>query len=116
MSVDICEVIITADNAEWLADFTRKLVADRLAACGQHISAIRSIYRWNGAIQDEQEARVALHTRVELVSAIVDRANRDHSYDVPCVIALPIITANPAYADWVVAETTAITEVANDLR
>jgi periplasmic divalent cation tolerance protein len=106
VSVDICEVIVTADNAEWLADFTRNLVTERLAACGQNISVIRSIYRWEGAIQDEQEARVALHTRTELVPAIVDRANRDHPYDIPCVIAMPIVAANPAYADWIVTETT----------
>jgi periplasmic divalent cation tolerance protein len=106
VSVEICEVIITADSAEWLADFTRHLVTDRLAACGQNTSVIRSIYRWEGAIHDEQEARVALHTRVELVPAIVDRTNRDHPYDVPCVIALPIVEANPAYVDWVVSQTT----------
>ena len=102
---DIVEVIITGPNAEWLADFTRALVEDRLAACGQNIAAIRSIYRWQGAIKDEPEARVALHTRRDLVDAIVARADRDHPYDVPCVIALPIAAANPAYAEWVRGET-----------
>ncbi len=104
-SDDICEVIITGPNAEWLADFTRSLVTDRLAACGQNIAAIRSIDRWHGAIEDEPEARVALHTRRELVDAIVARADRDHPYDVPCVIALPVVAANPAYAQWVRDET-----------
>lgn len=46
MSEDYCEVIITAATAEWLADFTRSLVEARLAAGGQNIEAIRSIYRW----------------------------------------------------------------------
>jgi hypothetical protein len=49
--------MITADNADWLADFTRRLVEDRLAACGHNIARIRSIYRWEGAVQDEAEAR-----------------------------------------------------------
>ena len=44
MSTDICEVIITADDPEWLAAFTRTLVDERLAACGQNLTAIRSIY------------------------------------------------------------------------
>src|SRR6266536_2419004 len=104
---DIVEVIITGPNAEWLADFTRALVEDRLAACGQNIAAIRSIYRWQGAIVDEPEARVALHTRRALFDAIVARADRDHPYDVPCVIAVPVVAANPAYAKWVRDETTA---------
>jgi len=102
---DICEVIITGPSAEWLADFTRSLVTDRLAACGQNIAAIRSIYRWQGAIEDEPEARVALHTRRELVDAIVARTDQEHPYDVPCVIALPIVGGNPAYAQWVRDET-----------
>ncbi len=102
---DICEVVVTAADAEWLARFTRRLVEDRLAACGHQIAAIRSIYRWDGAVQDDPEARVALHTRTALVDAIVARVNAEHPYDVPCVIALPIVAANPAYAEWVRAET-----------
>lgn len=105
MNDDICEVIITGPSAGWLVEFTRALVEDRLAACGQHTVASRSIYRWQGAIEDEPEARVALHTRRELVDAIVARADRDHPYDVPCVIACPIVGGSPSYADWVRRET-----------
>jgi periplasmic divalent cation tolerance protein len=102
---DVCEVIITADNAEWLANFTRSLVEDRLAACGQNIASIRSIYRWEGEVHDEPEARVALHTRTVLVSAIVERADQEHPYDVPCVIALPITAGHPSYIEWLLTET-----------
>jgi len=105
MSDEICEVIITGPDADWLAEFTRNLVEERLAACGQNIAAIRSIYRWEGEIQDDPEARVALHTRRSCVPAIVERASREHPYDVPCVIALPIADANPAYTRWVLDET-----------
>lgn len=105
MTTEICEVIITADNADWLVEFTRRLVNDRLAACGQNIAAIRSIYRWQGAVQDDPEARVALHTRVDLVPRIVERANDEHPYDVPCVIALPVVAGNPSYVEWVLQET-----------
>ena len=107
MTAEICEVVITAADPDWLAGFTRRLVADRLAACGQQIAAIRSIYRWDGAVQDEPEARVALHTRTALVDRIVERANAEHPYDVPCVIALPVVAANPAYVEWVRTETSA---------
>jgi periplasmic divalent cation tolerance protein len=107
VTTEICEVVITAADPDWLAGFTRRLVADRLAACGQQIAAIRSIYRWDGAVQDEPEARVALHTRTALVDRIVERANAEHPYDVPCVIALPVVAANPAYVEWVRTETSA---------
>jgi periplasmic divalent cation tolerance protein len=104
-AIGICEVVITAADPEWLAGFTRRLVDDRLAACGQQIAAIRSIYRWNGAIHDEPEARVALHTRVELVGRIIERAEAEHPYDVLCVLALPVLAANPAYLTWVKDQT-----------
>lgn len=101
MSDDCCEVIITAEDPDWLAQYTRRLVEDRLAACGQNIAPIRSIYRWEGTVQDEGEARVALHTRASLVPAIIDRTNSDHPYDVPCVIALPITQGNAEYLQWI---------------
>ena len=101
----VVEVVITAADPEWLAAFTRRLVADRLAACGQQVAAIRSIYRWGGEIHDDPEARVALHTRASLVDRIVERANAEHPYDVPCVLALPVAAGNPAYLEWVLKET-----------
>ena len=102
---DICEVIITAQDADWLAQFTTDLVTKRLAACGQVIAPIRSIYRWQGEIYDVGEARVALHTRSSLVERIVEKANRDHPYEVPCVIATAVIAGNGSYSQWVVDET-----------
>ena len=100
-----CEVVVTADDADWLAGFTRTLVEERLAACGHLLHPIRSVYRWQGAVHDDAEARVALHTRRSLVPAIVARTAELHSYDVPCVIALPLVGGHPAYLDWLAAET-----------
>ncbi len=105
MDEEFCEVVVTADDADWLAGFTRTLVEERLAACGHHVTPIRSVYRWQGEIHDDAEARVALHTRRSLVPAIVDRANELHPYDVPCVIALPLAGGNPAYLRWIAEET-----------
>ena len=102
---ECCEVVVTAADADWLAGFTRTLVEERLAACGQAVREIRSIYRWQGAVHDETEARVALHTRRSLVPAIVARAGELHPYDVPCVLALPVVAGNPAYLEWLAAET-----------
>jgi periplasmic divalent cation tolerance protein len=102
---ECCEVVVTAADADWLAGFTRTLVEERLAACGHTVTAIRSIYRWEGEVQDEPEARVALHTRRSLVPAIVARTNELHGYDVPCVIALPLVGGNPAYLRWIAEET-----------
>jgi periplasmic divalent cation tolerance protein len=101
----ICEVVITADDEGWLLDFTRSLVRDRLVACGQHLSPVRSVYRWQGEIEERVETRVALHTRSSLVPGVMERARTEHPYDVPCVIALPVHQAGPAYHAWVLEST-----------
>ena len=105
MDEEFCEVVVTAEDAEWLAGYTRTLVEERLAACGRQLAAIRSVYRWQGAVHDEPEARAALHTRRSLVPAIVARTEELHPYDVPCVIALPLVGGSPDYLAWVAAET-----------
>ena len=102
---DFCEVVVTAADADWLAGFARTLVEERLAACGHVIPAVRSVYRWAGAVHDEGEARVGLHTRRSLVAAVVARTAELHPYDVPCVIALPLAGGAPDYLRWVVAAT-----------
>lgn len=102
---EACEVVITAPDAAWLTAFTRSLVEDRLCASGHNLSPIRSIYRWHNEIEDQMEARVALHTRQELVPAIIERTRQEHPYEVPCVVALPITTGNPSYLQWIEDET-----------
>ena len=101
---DICEVVITADDEDWLVAFSHRLVRDRLAACGHH-TPIRSVYTWQGELHDERETRVALHTRQSLVEAIIVATQDAHAYDVPCVIALPVLHASTAYRAWVLDAT-----------
>jgi periplasmic divalent cation tolerance protein len=104
---ECCEVVVTAADADWLAGFTRTLVEERLAACGHVSGPIRSVYRWDGAVHDEPEARVGLHTRRSLVPAIVERTRDLHPYAIPCVIAMSLIDGNPEYLRWIVEETRA---------
>ena len=68
------------------------------------MTTIRAIYRWQGEIYDKPEARVVLYTRRSLVSAIIERTDRDHPYDVPHVSAMPF-EGSPAYVKWVLDET-----------
>lgn len=101
---EVCELVITAPDESWLPEFTRSLVDQRLAACG-HLQPIRSIHRWAGRVEDERETRVALHTRLSLVDRIVNEANDRHPYEVPCVIAIPIVGGNAAYVRWILDQT-----------
>jgi periplasmic divalent cation tolerance protein len=101
----IVDVSITGPDPDWLAEHTRQLVELRLAACGNIIPAIRSIYRWQNAIEDEAEAYVILHTRAEHVDEIVRRTNEAHPYDTVHILATEVVNADPAYHQWVVDET-----------
>jgi periplasmic divalent cation tolerance protein len=101
---EICDIDITAPDAEWLAAFTRSLVEDRLAASGNLIAPVRSVYRWRDGIEEADEARVVLHTRRSLVPAIIERLEREHPYEIPGVRIIPI-TASDSYYRWVLDST-----------
>lgn len=104
-AADLCEVKITAPDLDWLITHTRRLVDARLVACGQHEATIRSVYRWQGAVEDDAEARVALHTRRSHVAEIIRRTLDAHPDDVPGIIVVPLVDGNPAYLRWVLDET-----------
>lgn len=101
---EICDLDITAPDAEWLADFTRSRVADRLAASGNLTTPVRSVYRWRDGVEEATEAKVVLHTRQSLVPAIIQRLEREHPYEIPGVRVIRI-TASVAYHRWVLDST-----------
>jgi periplasmic divalent cation tolerance protein len=104
MSDEICDVDITAPDAEWLIAFTRRLVDDGLAASGNIVRDVRTIYRWQGEVRDTFEARVTLHTRRSLVPGIVQRVAAEHPYDVPGV-RVTAVEASASYVRWVLDST-----------
>ncbi len=99
-------VYITAKDADEAERVGRALVESRLAACVNIIDNMRSIYRWEGEIQSSSETVLLAKTRVGQVSSLVDTVRSVHSYDCPCVVAVPIIDGNPAFIDWIRQETT----------
>lgn len=102
---DLCEVVITAPDHKWLLEFSRQLVVDRLCSTAHNFAPVRSVYRWREQIYDREEGRVSLHTRKELVSEIVERAKRQHPYEVPGISTRPIEDGNPDYLDWIREQT-----------
>lgn len=107
----VCEVVITAPDPVWAAEHVRSLVGARLAACG-HQFPIHSIYRWDGAVQDDFETRIALHTQTRHLEAITAATIAAHPYEVPCIIAQPLSYASPDYRAWIIDSTTKLTTIA----
>ena len=90
-------VFITAPNEEEASKIARELVTGRLAACVNIIRNLRSIYRWQGRIEDENEVLMVVKSRRDLFGNILKKVKELHSYSVPEVIALPIIEGSQDY-------------------
>lgn len=101
---DLCLVVLSAPDAEWTSRFVRDLVADRLCASA-HVFPMRAIYRWNEEMNDVDEYRAELHTRTALVPDIIARVKREHPYEVPGVVAVPLTGGSLDYLRWVRNET-----------
>lgn len=102
---DFIVVLITAPGEEEAAKLANDLVASRLAACVNIIRNIRSIYRWQGKIEDESEVLMLVKTREELFRDLEKRVKKLHPYTVPEIIALPLIRGSEAYLGWLEQET-----------
>jgi len=98
-------VLVTAGSTEEAARVGRALVEERLAACANVIGPIRSIYRWQGAIEDAAEHLLLVKARAGDLDALEARVRALHSYDVPEVLALPIRGGSAAYLAWLAEAT-----------
>jgi periplasmic divalent cation tolerance protein len=99
---DTMVVLVTAPTAEKAAEIARTLVEEKLAACGNVVPGIRSIYAWEGKICDDAEALLVLKVPAKRVQELSDRVVALHPYDVPEVVALRIEGGNEKYVDWIV--------------
>jgi len=102
---DLIVVLVTTPNVETAARIGQQVVEERLAACVNVIPQIRSIYRWQGKVQDDLEALCLCKTRPELFERLRDRIASLHPYEVPEVVALPVAQVNAAYLAWIATST-----------
>ncbi len=102
---DAVVVLVTTPTPERAAEIARALVEERLAACGNVVPGLRSIYRWEGKVEDEPEALLVLKTTRARFDALRARVLELHSYQVPEVLALPVEAGSAAYLEWIGRET-----------
>jgi len=105
-------VLVNAGSEEQATTIARALVDERLVACVNIVSPIRSIYRWQGEVQTETEHMMVIKTRANLVAKVEARVRELHRYEVPEVIALPIVAGATPYLDWIFESTDAPTPAA----
>jgi periplasmic divalent cation tolerance protein len=93
-------VSIAAPDGETARRLARLLVEERLAACVQIVDPIRSVYRWQGAVQEEPEALLLVKSSRDLIPRIEELLRREHPYELPELAAVPIQAGSPAYLSW----------------
>lgn len=93
-------VYVTAGSAEEAEQLAQTLVGERLAACVNRIKSVRSVYRWQGQVEQSDEELLIIKTRKDLFNALEKRVRELHSYSVPEVIALPVVAGSAGYLGW----------------
>ena len=97
-------IYITTKNKAEAERIGRILVEERLAACVNIIDGMNSIYRWEGKLMQDTETVLIAKTVQDKVSVLTERVKALHSYDCPCVVALPIHDGNESFLNWVAGE------------
>ncbi len=93
-------ILITTNMDEEAEKIANKLLTQRKAACVNIIPKVRSLFWWKGELDSADEAVLIVKTKASLVDEIVSLVKEAHSYEVPEVIALPLIGGNPDYLNW----------------
>lgn len=95
------QIQFTVDDPEQADRIVDRLLAERLAACGQRLGPVVSRYWWEGRLEQAEEWLVLVKTRGDLAPAVTDAIVTAHPYDTPEVVAVDITAGSPAYLSWI---------------
>jgi periplasmic divalent cation tolerance protein len=94
-------VYMTAGNMDEASRIAKALVQRRLAACVNIIDGMRSVYEWEGTIQEEGEVVMIAKTHADCLPELEEAVKSIHSYDCPCIVGVAVCGGNNAFLDWV---------------
>ncbi len=98
-------VYITCKNPEEAESIARLLLEKNLIACANIIPRSLSLYNWKGKLEKANETILIAKTRKELVPNVVSETRKMHSYELPCILSIPIEGGNPRFIEWIESET-----------
>ena len=104
---DVVTVLMTAPGIAEAEEVVRRLVEERLTACGNILPGAVSIYQWEGEVHRDEESVVILKTVRDLLPRMLQRAEQLHPYDVPELLVLDVVDGAGAYLEWVRRECSA---------
>jgi periplasmic divalent cation tolerance protein len=94
-------VLTTCESEDEAGRIARSLVEKRVAACVNILPNARSVYRWKGSVENAQEFVLLIKTRRDIFDALRAELSKIHSYEVPEVIALPVVDGSESYLSWI---------------
>ncbi|MCA9404404.1 MAG: divalent-cation tolerance protein CutA [Candidatus Omnitrophica bacterium] len=94
-------VLMTCPNADEAKTIVDTLLNEKLIACANLVNPVRSLYWWEGKVNNDEEVLVVMKTRQDLFAGLEKTVKSLHSYSVPEIIALPIAAGNQDYLDWI---------------
>ena len=93
-------IFVTAKDKKEAEKITQALLDERLIACGNIVNPVTSFFHWVGKIEKAEECLIVMKSRADLFLQVAELVKGLHSYEVPEVLALPIVDASKAYLDW----------------
>ena len=99
-------IFVTAASGEEALSIGRTIVKEKLAACANQISPAQSVFHWQGELCEEEEVLLVLKSRRDLLDRVIGRVKELHSYEVPEIIAMPIVGGSEDYIQWIEASLT----------
>ena len=94
-------VLVTASGEEEAKNIAKQLLDERKAACVNIINGVSSLFTWQGRQEEEQESLLVIKSGASLLPQIIETVKQVHSYDVPEIIALPVLGGNEDYLEWI---------------
>ena len=105
MKTDCLWVYCTTESIEEAKRISKILVETKLAACVNLIPEMYSIYQWQGKIEESQEVVLIAKTTTDCFESLKQTIIQHHSYECPCIVALPMIEGNPDFLQWIRSQT-----------
>jgi len=98
-------IYITCANKDEATKIAHSLVEQRLVACANIMAGHEAVYQWQGKVETGQEVAVVMKTRSDLFEKVKNAILKLHSYETPCIVALPIETGHAPFLQWIQDET-----------
>ncbi len=102
--METCFIYMTTQDKSEARRIGRYLVESRLAACVNILDQMNAMYIWQGEFKDDQEAVMIAKTTKEKVPDLIAAVKARHSYEVPCIVSLPIADGSPEFLEWVAGQ------------